>query len=492
MTVHTNPRVASLAREATQYSDGVGASFLVDMAKRQAGVELTRDEACELIEAAALDKPRSNGARAPEGADLPVRPSDFYAYMPEHKYIFTPTREMWPASSVNARLSITGDDGNQVKASAWLDANRPVEQMTWAPGEPELVEDRLIAHGGWIEHWGARTFNLYRPPAVRPLDGDPDAAGPWIDHVRRLFPNEADHIIPWFAHRVQRPNEKINHALVLQGPQGTGKDTIVEGVGPALGPWNMAEVSPDQLLGRFNGFLKAVVLRVSEARDLGDHDRYRLYEHMKTVIAAPPAVLRVDEKHIREYAIPNLVGVVVTTNHRDGIYLPPDDRRHFVAWTELTKDDFEEAYWTELYAWYEREGFRHIAAYLHAYDLADFNPKAPPPKTPGWWAVVDAGRSPEDAELADALDKLQEPEAVTLRDLANVATHDFANWLTDRRNARQVPHRLEDAGYVPVRNPDAKDGRWRVGGKKQAVYARRDLSVRDRITAAQRIVEASR
>ena len=25
---------------------------------------------------------------------------DFFAYLPQHTYIFTPTREMWPASSV--------------------------------------------------------------------------------------------------------------------------------------------------------------------------------------------------------------------------------------------------------------------------------------------------------------------------------------------------------------------------------------------------------
>ena len=30
----------------------------------------------------------------------------------------------------------------------------------------------------------------------------------------------------WFAHRVQRPGEKINHALVLGGDQGIGKDAI--------------------------------------------------------------------------------------------------------------------------------------------------------------------------------------------------------------------------------------------------------------------------
>src|SRR5262249_31155880 len=52
--------------------------------------------------------------------------------------------------------------------------------------------------------------------------------GSWLRHVHQIYPNEADHIIMWFAHRVQRRGEKINHALVLGGEQGIGKDTIVE------------------------------------------------------------------------------------------------------------------------------------------------------------------------------------------------------------------------------------------------------------------------
>ena len=30
-----------------------------------------------------------------------------------------------------------------------------------------------------------------------------------------------------------------------------------------------------QIMGRFNGFLKSVILRVNEARDLGDVDRFQ-------------------------------------------------------------------------------------------------------------------------------------------------------------------------------------------------------------------------
>jgi hypothetical protein len=104
-----------------------------------------------------------------EGVSL----DDFHAYMPMHNYIFTPSREPWPASSVNARLGRiplfdangkprVGDKGEQktIAASAWLDQNRPVEQMTWAPGLPMLIHDRLISEGGWIERNGCLPKSL--------------------------------------------------------------------------------------------------------------------------------------------------------------------------------------------------------------------------------------------------------------------------------------------------------------------------------------------
>jgi hypothetical protein len=178
--------------------------------------------------------------------------------------------------------------------------------------------------------------------------------------------------------------------LVLGGKQGIGKDTLLEPVKRAIGPWNFDEVSPQQMLGRFNSFLKSVILRISEARDLGEFDRYKFYDHSKADIAAPPDVLKLDEKHIREYNIPNVVSIIITTNHKtDGIYLPADERRHYVAWSELSKDDFEPDYWTGLWRWYEAGGYGHVAAYLARIDLSGFDPKAPPPKTQAFWEIVD-------------------------------------------------------------------------------------------------------
>lgn len=414
-----------------------------------------------------------------------VQAKDFVAYMPQRSYIFRPTGDMWPATSVNSRVPEIELEGKKVKASEWIDKNCPVEQMTWAPGMPPLIRDKLIREGGWVSRPGCSVFNLYREPNITPRGGNPR---PWVDHVNYLFGVEADHIIKWLAHRVQRPGEKINHALVLGGNQGIGKDTLLEPVKQAIGPWNFAEVSPQQMLGRFNGFSKSVILRVSEARDLGDQDRFTFYDHLKTFTAAPPDVLRVDEKHTREYAVMNVVGVIITTNHKsDGIYLPADDRRHFVAWCDLSKDDFNEAYWTNIWAWFAGGGFEIVADYLANLDLSEFNPKKPPEKTEAFWEIVNSSRAPENAELADAIDEMGTPPALTLRSLSTRCTGDFGEYLRDRRNSRKIPHRLEECGYVPVRNGDAKDGLWKVSGHRQAIYARQELSIRNRLIAAARL-----
>jgi uncharacterized protein DUF5906 len=422
--------------------------------------------------------------------------AEFYGLMLEHKFIHTPSGDLWPVGTVNSRFPKvtigTDGDGHPVKLlpSQWIDRNRPVEQMTWSPGDPQLIEDRLVSLGGWFDHSGARVFNSYRPSTITP--GDAEKAGPWVDHVARVYPDETAHLIQWFAHRVQRPGEKLNHAIALGGNQGIGKDTILFPVRYAAGPWNCLDVYPATLMGRFNGFLKAVILVVSEARDLGDVNRYALYDHMKSYTASPPEVLRINEKNRQEFYIPNLCGVVVTTNYKDGLYIPPDDRRHFVAWSELSKEDFDPDYWHSLYQWFEAEGNRHVAAYLRAVDLVGFDPKAPPPKTAAWHELVDSSQAPEGAEAADAIDALGNPQALTIAALAERSAPDFADWLGDRANRRLIPHRMRDAGYVPERNPDAKDGLWKISKRRQVIYVRGDISPRDRLNAARHLAKGTR
>ena len=269
-----------------------------------------------------------------------------------------------------------------------------------------------MAGGGWVERPAARSTTSITRPTYR-SGAIPAKAQRWVDHVSLLYPEACGDIIWWFAHRVQHPEIKINHALVLGGDPGIGKDTLLEPVLAKLSAIGTRQPLPPALFGRFNGFLKSVILVISEARDLGEFNRYAFYEHMKPYLAAPPETLEVDEKNVKAYQVPNLVGVVYTTNHKNSLFMTADDRRHLCAWSALKQDDFGKSFWGEFYDWYERGGYDHVAAYLTTYDLEAFNPKAPPPKTQAFWDMVNSGRPAEAAELTDLLEEMKWPEAVT-------------------------------------------------------------------------------
>jgi hypothetical protein len=121
-------------------------------------------------------------------------------------------------------------------------------------------------------------------------------------------------------------------------------------------------------------------------------------------------------------------------------------------------------------------------------NIDGFDPKAPPPKTTAFWAIVDSNRASEEPEIADVLDQMGNPKSLTLARIQSRAEGDFAEWIKDRKNRRMIPHRLENCGYVPVRNPDAKDGLWVISGKRQTVYAKKSLPSRDQIAAARVLV----
>ena len=440
---------------------------------------------------------RTATAKNLEQGTAGVTLADFYAYMVMHSYIYAPSRELWPAVSVNARIAPikvgTDADGNdvQISASHWLDNFRPVEMMTWAPGLPLVIRDRLISEGGWIERKGVSCFNLYRPPTIEL--GDANKAKPWVDLVYKVFPSDAQHLIKWFAQRRQRPWEKINHGLVLGSQaQGVGKDTILEGVKRAIASWNFKEILPADMFADFNPFVRCVILRINEAKDMGDVSRFEFYEHSKSYLAAPPDVLPCNEKHIKQHYVINCMGVVITTNHlTDGIYLPAEDRRHYVAWSDCMPTDFAADYWVKIYQWYNDGGDRHVAAYLDTLDLTDFDPKAPPPKTPAFWSVVNANRTTEESELSDVLDALKNPDAVTLSaivdELQGSKNYGLREWLCDRKNRKAVNHRLENCQYRAVNNPDAKDGMWRINDRRQMVYAKIELPLAEQLKAAKKM-----
>jgi hypothetical protein len=465
-----------------------------------------------------------NSVATPAGIGHKFILEDFYAVAPDHKCLHRPTRKLWLNAAVDARvdwvprLDAFGQPKRHKRTgeilmdppSLELARKRSVVGLTWLPGAEEVIRDKIAIDCGFVPKKGAAIYNLYMPP--NDIPGDAAKAGPWIEHVHRLFPDAAEHFIGWMAHRIQRPGIKPNFGILLIGPPKIGKDTILVPLREGVGPWNYKDISLNQMAGAFNDYLCSVVLRISEARDSGDAgkgriDRYALHDHLKPTLASPPETFRINRKHVQEYAGFNVVGVIITTNHQDALYLPEDDRRLLVANSPCKTGEFSPEFFDRFYRWYYDEGgIGHVIAFLKQYNLAQFNAYAAPPKTTGFWNMVAADQGTEHGEMLDAIDALgrearnkvvrdrnetvdedapfERPEALTLGDLISKAPG--AEWMTDRKQSRSLPHRLRRCGYERVPNPDAErdSGMWRINGKRTMIYARADLSPIDRLAAA--------
>jgi hypothetical protein len=451
--------------------------------------------------------PPLSGTAPPRPAQS-LRSSDFLAYPAKHKIIYRPTREIWTVEGLNMCFPAVRKISF---AKILARTGKRIDSITAHPSEGEFIYDKVAVNNGWLPQPGARTFNTYIPPLA--FGGYPFKASPWVDHWKALYPQDHDLIIKWLAHRRRFPGIKPNYCIVLGGPPGIGKDTLLCPMRDAVGPWNCDEIQLHNMGSQFNGYQGGVILRISEARDIGDGtlrgriDRYALNDRMKPLLASPPETFRCNRKWEPEYYAFNICGVIITTNHPDALYITVDDRRYYVVMSARVASEFSKEFFTKFYHWYYEEGgIGHVIAYLDALDLSNFNPHAAPPKTDAFWAMANADCGQEDSELEDALDalgtpdpsdpeKIIRPDAVTIAQLA--AKVPGADWLADAGKggkSRVISRRLRESGYVNIRNPDAlsKRGLWKLKVsedrfKYSGIFVRQELTPKAQLRAARQL-----
>jgi hypothetical protein len=61
-------------------------------------------------------------------------------------------------------------------------------------------------------------------------------------------------------------------------------------------------------------------------------------------------------------------------------------------------------------------------------------------------------------------------------------------WLLERKSRRSIPYRLERCGYVFCRNPNAKDGRWKINKRWQTLYVKNTLAPQQRSQAVRNFI----
>ena len=121
--------------------------------------------------------------------------------------------------------------------------------------------------------------------------------------------------------------------------------------------------------------------------------------------------------------------------------------------------------------------------------LTQWSPTRPPPQTEWFHEIASASTAPEDADLFEAIEKLGDPDVVTVTQIEKVASTDLGNFLQEPKNRMAIPYRFDSCGYVKVINPDQKGGRWFVAGKIKLFTARRRSHTPSRLTAARKLAQ---
>ncbi len=287
----------------------------------------------------------------------------------------------------------------RVEAATSFDENRQLKGakslagITYAAGASILVARDGLVYG-----------NRWRNARPTPVAGD---VSMWMAHVERMVPEpfEREHLLNALAHKVQFPGHKINHAILMGGNHGSGKDTLFAPFFWAIGgeaKANCSLVKNEDLNSQWGYALECEVMEIAELRQSEAKDRRALENTLKPIIAAPPELLMVNRKGLHPYYALNRVFVIAFSNERVAISLPSEDRRWFVMWCAAPK--LPEAQAVSLWNWYQhRGGFEAVAHYLHTRDVSDWNPNAPPPLTEAKTIMVEHGMSTAESFLVDQM-----------------------------------------------------------------------------------------
>ena len=268
--------------------------------------------------------------------------------------------------------------------------NTPIEGFVIDPNNPIRDGLALMIKNGWA-YPNAEGDNV-----LRDAEGNIEIAGPewWADKIKYLEdkcapflnhlklimsrdPRDVDVFLDYMAFKQQYAGVKPRWALVLAGEQGVGKDVSIEACWEEYGVNFINNVSPSDIMSPYNDYVQCMLLRISEAADLLEGNRWTFNERLKVLIAGHPDNMLINRKYGFKYWCTLYCGVILTTNHlQGGLYIPKGDRRMYVINCAtmqeigLNKIADREAYFERLFKWFRTPdedgytGYQYIGNYL--------------------------------------------------------------------------------------------------------------------------------
>lgn len=200
-------------------------------------------------------------------------------------------------------------------------------------------------------------------------------------------------ILKWLAYPLQHRGAKMHSAIVVHGPQGTGKSRFFEAYAKIFGPYGRV-LGQEALEDKFNADWAEKKLFILADEVLARQDMYYIKNRLKGFITGD--TIRVNPKNVAAHTEKNQMNIVFLSNERQPLALENDDRRHCVIWVPpKLPEDFFAAVNAEI----DAGGVEALHDYLLNLDLGDFKPWTRPPMTRAKQDLVELGKSSEERFL---------------------------------------------------------------------------------------------
>ena len=260
-------------------------------------------------------------------------------------------------------------------AARWLawEQRFELERMTYAPGKPQITD--------------AREWNTWKGWGVVPKKG---SIVPWnwlLNYIFRADLLSRRWFEQWLAYPLQHPGSKLFSSAVLWSVyQGTGKTLLGRTMMRIYGD-NSAEIQDTDLRGNYNGW--ALDRQFVLGEEVVGNDKRALADRFKSMITQEQ--VRINEKYIPVYSMPDCINYLFTSNHPDAFFLEDTDRRFFIH--EIVGPPEERAKYEIYDDWYRSYGASALFDHLLQLDTSDFNPRDPAPMTGAKQEMIDDNKS---------------------------------------------------------------------------------------------------
>lgn len=208
-------------------------------------------------------------------------------------------------------------------------------------------------------------------------------------------PKVARWLLQWMAYPLQNPGAKMSSAVIMHGPQGTGKSTLFQCLARIYGDYATV-LNQRGLEDRFNSDWTDSKLFILAEEVVTRAEMWHIKGELKELVTGE--WIRINEKQLKAYRQRNHVNLVLLSNEGQPLPLDNDDRRHLVIYTP---PELSEQYYDELRAEIDSGGVEAFYHNLLHLDLTGFHPNKRPPMTAAKQALIGLSKGSE-ARFIDA------------------------------------------------------------------------------------------